>query len=294
MPDTSLYPRVIVDAPTPEPAWYGLLSIANMPIMSDTRWQNGAEYQPLPTEPAHVTTAPCAPYSTTPIVKSPHMGISTVYADPFTIYEGIDITPVGIDYATAQARAVAALTLNEQRAVEATILKGVLGNTPTMASSNAVKVNGTTAVSVSHAARLLESAIGVNYGGRGVIHIPRGAGPAYESAFWLVEDNGRLRTKLGTYVVAGSGYDGTAPGGAAPAANQEWWYATGMVTILRSEVFVPTADVGEAFARGTNDLALYAERTYVAMWDAPLMYPDPSADGLSLPVAWAALVDYTL
>lgn len=76
----------------------------------------------------------------------------------------------------------------------------------------------------------------------------------------------RLVTKLGTPIVAGVGYTGTAPGNAAPASNRKWMYATGPVSVYLG----PSSVVGEVQAwidEGVNDLTLQAERGAAVVWD---------------------------
>lgn len=73
-----------------------------------------------------------------------------------------------------------------------------------------------------------------------------------------------LRTKLGSAVVAGAGYDypNTGPTGAPAAAGEKWLYATGGVLVRRGN-----AEIRQAIAHEDNDVFVLAERGYVVAVD---------------------------
>jgi hypothetical protein len=73
-----------------------------------------------------------------------------------------------------------------------------------------------------------------------------------------------LTTVLGSKIAAGGGYGcpNNGPTGAAPAAGEQWLYASGEVLVARSEV-ISVGDVN----RDTNEQVALVERAYVAAVD---------------------------
>jgi len=112
-------------------------------------------------------------------------------------------------------------------------------------------------------------------GGRGMIHVtPHVAEVAAAGGLWEEDGRGgtsRLRTKgRGDFVVVGSGYPGTGPGGVVPAAGQVWLHATGMVQIRRGpvEILPELGQMIHAARRGSNlKITHRAERVAAAYWD---------------------------
>lgn len=108
----------------------------------------------------------------------------------------------------------------------------------------------------------LESSLATCYGGQGVIHIPTYALPTFASRM-LVEpgEGGMLRTLAGNLVVSASGYTGSSPAGADPAAGTAWVYATGALIGYRSDVSV--REFPQTFDRSENTVKALATRTYL-------------------------------
>lgn len=192
-------------------------------------------------------------------------------SDPFTVLAGVSCGSLGTLDVDDQARATAALAAAEQRLVEATFERGNVA--PRLAAAGAVVTPaGTGGLRVRRAIGALEAYLRAEYGGTGVLHIS----PALAEYIEPTRDGAVLRTRLGTPIAFGSGYEGVAPAGTAPAANQLWIYATGAVAVRRSAVALP-ATGAETLDRATNQTLMIAERSIMVSIDC-------------VPVA-AALVD---
>lgn len=108
----------------------------------------------------------------------------------------------------------------------------------------------------------VEASMAQCFGGEGVIHIPYAALPTF-TARGLVQGppGGPLYTQSGNRVVPGTGYTGSSPAGAAPAAGTAWIYATGPVFGFRSDVFV--RQFPDTFDRAENTVRSIASRNYL-------------------------------
>lgn len=121
---------------------------------------------------------------------------------------------------------------------------------------------------------VLQQAIADGRAGVGLIH----ARPLVVMAWWaaglLRWDQGKLRTIMGTPVVAGTGYPGTGPAGQVPANGTEWAYATDAVVVERwpARVFPDDENEADRLAQATdraNNLVEFrAERMMVPKWSA--------------------------
>lgn len=270
--------RMLVAPPARTLLPYGLMSVAQMPPESDVYWQNGVRFEPDTCSQANVTTTDCpAP----PVDKIPTDPMGLRGSNPFTVYTMPICSPVGyID--EARTRAIAALTSGEARTVEQEFWTGAFGTTPHLAAS--VGITGSDGVVEQSAASvvatggpmdvvegiaLIDEALSTCYGNEGVIHVPRSVLTHMQAWGLVIQDGSRLRTRSGHLVAAGAGYTGsspTAPTG-GPGVGLRWVYATGAVSIRRTEVQVPESRPGGILNRVKNDVVLVAERTYVIGWD---------------------------
>lgn len=271
-------PPVRVPAPPVTPYRFGLFSVADMPTETSVHTRNGVEYEPLTSTPAK-TTHDFQQRLPLPADKHVPKGVPYVSATPFTVFHGFNCMPVGFSQAEIEDRARQALALGEQYAVENTYMLGTEGNTPKLVDAAVTSVlNGGTVVDPVLAIALLEKAIHGVYGGEGVIHAPRSVLPGLFARHMVEKEGSRLVTRLGTRIAAGAGYDlgNVSPAGAAPSAGAAWMYATGPVGIWRSEPFLNPDTIAAALNRGTNQLEVLVERTYVVSHEAG---------------CWAVLVD---
>lgn len=262
----SIAPPVVVDDIVRQPLLYGLLSVLTPRPTADAHWQNGIEWESLGCEAASGIGDPqCDPEDTTGLPKVLDEANGALgEASPFTIYAAYQCSPVGHTIEYAMDRAIERLQNREQARVEQAIWLGDLDNEGfAPAAVNAGDAASTIAVAIGE----LENWLGSNYGSTGVIHMTRAAALAGLAALALVTSSGRLYTALGTPVVAGAGYPGTSPAGAAPASGQTYLYATPALVGYRSEIFPGAEPTSAGLDRSRNDLKAVAERTYVVGWD---------------------------
>jgi hypothetical protein len=120
-----------------------------------------------------------------------------------------------------------------------------------------------TGVSPVAAVGLLEEALGT-VPGQGFIHANlRGA--AFLASQAVVEGNTVL-TKLGSKIVAGSGYPGTGPDGATAPEGTTWVYGTGPVSVRLSPSELALS-ARQGLDRATNTTRATAQRLMAATWD---------------------------
>lgn len=245
--------NTVVDGDPGDPA-----AVPPVPSTAVTWTQVAAEQVPVPTPgiPKNLDDSPT----------------DTSEASPFTVYAPFECSPVGNTPASAQDYATGKLQAGEENAVERAFWTGYLGNSPslgvpsTLGSATAETI--ATGLTPAEALAALEQYAAENYNGsQGVIHLTRAAALIMAAASLIVRSGNSLSTALGTPVVAGTGYAGTGPDGAAPADGQAWAYVTPQLFGYRSEIFTSTNRAGDLLDRATNDLYAIAERTYLLAFD---------------------------
>jgi hypothetical protein len=97
------------------------------------------------------------------------------------------------------------------------------------------------------------------YKGRGVLHMGRYAATLLSQQGLLMPDGNVLRSKLGTPVIAGGGYQQV--GGALPATYDV--FGTGPVVAMAG----PATTIPAQIDRGVNDTHALAFKPYVVGWD---------------------------
>lgn len=188
----------------------------------------------------------------------------------FGAYGGINCKAVGIDKAEAEARVREAFLAGESTAVEAGLMEyrfRVNTDVDTLPGEWAAPTDLTPAGGAMRAAAgvaLLEGHVSRYYAGSPVLHLPVSLASMLAATGGLEVDGNVLRTKTGVKVVAGAGYEfpNYGPAGTEPAAGELWAYATGEVSIQRSELILRSA-----FDQTNNDLIVLAERGYIAAVD---------------------------
>lgn len=272
--------RQIVDPPAFTALPHGLWDSIQHPTPGGSHWQQGITWIERCPE-GDTTYDDCLSITGTgappaPAAKAGNVEQTSRGATPFTVYAQFECSPVGVgDAATVGSDALARV---EQRQVEAAFWTGVAGGQPVVfphLAADAEVVDSqdiilqptaspivTGGADVAHALGALEQALATCYAGQGLIHVPRSALPTL--AAWKLAhtaDDGQLVTPGGNRIVAGTGYTGSGPDGAAAAAGTSWIYATGPAFGYRSDVYV--SPVRESLDRSTNTLRMLAERTYV-------------------------------
>lgn len=180
------------------------------------------------------------------------------WADPVTVYAGVECTTVGFTAAEAREQARQTLVLGRSAAVEQWWTENYL-------ATNALDITPDSGpLPVERGIAALEGFLAIEYGGSGVIHAPAGVGALLGCCNVVRLDGGRLRTITGNCVVIGAGYDLATTGPDGPAPDGEAWvYITGPVVVRREESFdVPNTDA-EQVRITTNDRQALAEQAFV-------------------------------
>lgn len=276
------------------PRLYGLLDTATELPDLPPHWQQGLTWEPLcpdsystysrclviTQESDDIGEAPDPPEkdeSTFNLIRG---------ALPFTVVDEIHCNPTA-GPERIRRWAAEALIRSEQRQVEETFWTGVAANQqvvfPHLAADTelvepeaggaqlqlAADVVFPSPLPVHMALGALEAGIADCYDGIGTIHVPVELMEYLAEASLITTQAGVARTKLGNKVVAGAGYPGTSPAGAAPTEGTLWIYATGEVFYKRGEIFQPSTV--ESFDRARNTIKAQAERTYVIGWNCCLL-----------------------
>lgn len=194
-------------------------------------------------------------------------GLSWQDGIKFATYTGLVCKSIGFDSAANEAEVQRVFAAQESNAVEAALLAQRFVENADDADIWGAPADLTptpgTAVSVEVGLALLEGNAAINYAGVPTIHTPVTIASLLASDNAIVWEGGNLRSKLGSKIVSGGGYeDSTGPDGTDPAAGDMWMYATGEVVVARSPLFVKTE-----MDRSTNEVFTLVERTYIAAVD---------------------------
>lgn len=278
--------RRLVAGPTVTPAVNTLLDYVQWVDSPDPHWQAGITWQ----DPCGnatsvidwcVVTGSALPNTT----KAATASMPSRGAMPFTVMAEIDCSPVGF-WDNAQANVTNILTRMESLVAEEVFWTGDSAGIdefihPHLAEDTAmydttdvvpvliqpaVSVPVTGTVDVTEGLGALEQALARCYGGVGYIHVTIPVFEQLVTELLVFKVNGRWQTANGNWVVAGAGYTGIGPTGAAPAYGTAWMYATGQIFGYRSGVKVNGTEI-EHLDRSVNTLKVIAERTYVLGWD---------------------------
>lgn len=207
-------------------------------------------------------------------------------ATPFTVFAEFDCSPVGQGFTAADLtdRAAEALLKVEAHQITTAFWTGTAGKSGTTAQTTVwPHLAANTTLDDSFGIRLqtaasplvtggedpavalgqIEANLAACYGGAGVIHIPTFAFPTFKARKLVHRENPTdpWTTAAGNTVVPGSGYTGSSPAGAAPAAGTSWIYATGALFGYRGEV--DARPFPSTFDRAENTVRYLASRTYL-------------------------------
>lgn len=255
-------PRVALDTPAPLPPLHTLIATATVVTDQDPHWAGGARVRPYPCPvpsywPIAVDSAKvkdvseaCSPY---------------VQVDAFAIYLLLERSTIGRVVDEERTRARTAFAAAEPASVELAAWYGGLGAAAINPIGQAIgappAVLGT--FSPMRALAELERAATT----KGVIHADRAVVTAWIALNLIDEVNATtLATKLGTAVVAGTGYPPEFADGTGdvdhPAA-----VLTGQVSIRRGQtIVIPDADA-DGIDRSHNVAQLLVERDYLVLSD---------------------------
>lgn len=271
-PIGGILPPAVVAPPARQPFPYGLFSVLNW--RAGDRWEGGGVtwQQEAVSDLAGVGAWACDRDEVTGLPKVfTRLECEVGTASPFTVY-GQHLASAGAFGADeAIERATANLTAREESAVERILWTGEAGQHPNFSGANGFPAPATaTAGSMIEAIALAERWLAATYGAQGIIHMSRSAATVAIDKGGVEAANGRLRTALGTPVVAGAGYEQVAEGGT-------WTLlVSGALFGYRTEVFVPSGRAGDLMDRGRNDLYGIAERSYLIGLDTTMLDPEAS------------------
>lgn len=289
-------PRATVPPPTAAtPHLYGLLTVAAVQENADGRELTGVEYESVCSPRVDPYPAACRPGDETPRTKDPHPTTAVTNGTPFAVYAA-DSCLLGRDERTARQQLRDRLRLGEETAVESAIETGDVANFPNLVSAEVI---GTAAVDLLDAFGLLEQALSARFGTSGVIHAPMWLAPrAHHMTLWRPAGQ-RAQTVLGSSVAFGAGYTGQPP--AAYVADEDveddgelWLYATGPVTVRRSQLIEPGGWTEGGFDRRQNLGFLLTERIYVVDWPcaAVAVRVDMQRDRAGTPAQTVGLINW--
>lgn len=254
--------------PTPDPARFGLFSVANVIEDPTLRYEAGIEWEPIACDAAGVLSMVCPPEGEDDREGFPltarEGGEGLVEVAPFAVLGSYLCSVFSRPLDEAENRARQHLAMGEERAVEYAIATGLADNTPSFAG--AVDLTDGGAVPFTSGLGLLEGYLAANYGGVGVIHSPRRASP--QMSHHTERFGQRIETLVGTYVALGGGYDlaNRGPDGTEAGDGEAWLYATSRPIVRRSEVIV-TPDEDHRPQIANNDVEIFAQRIYSVGWE---------------------------
>lgn len=264
-------PRHEVTGPTFAPIPFGIPSVATVVDDADPHWRNGIKWEAGCSPVASTTLSPCAvvvdpegdpgdTIAADPPAKTPETdGAPWDEGDGFTLYAMHQCSAIGRTTQDDRDRAARLLTNGEARALDTVIITGVTdaGTLPNAIAPAATTVGAEDGSDIVAALGSLEETLGTEYGGLGVIYLPRSLVLAGFAASVLVVANGRITTVLCTPVaqIAGTALD-DAVGGLIPV------YGTGALTLYRGGV-----NPIEGFDHTVNRNTAIAERDYAFGWD---------------------------
>lgn len=270
-------PPLIVTPPPTEPAVGGLYAVTRFPDLPDEgdgrRWEcGGIQYQAETCARPVGWTEVCPPE--VPLDKEATLELPIVEGTPFTVVLGLQCKLVGHTLEEFRDIVVRAFTLCEQRSVEEIFWTGSQGNNSLAGTAEApseceILGDVTNPLSITAGVSAIESYLGSNYCGTGVIHAPRGIA-AFAAAANLMCQCGtpKVSTPLGTRWAFGGGYAAnTGPDGTEAPEGVAWLYGTGAVSMWRSEIWVNPDDLRYAFNTRTNDVTVFAERKYAITYE---------------------------
>jgi hypothetical protein len=257
-------------APIPPPRQYDLLAAATLVDPTNSRWLGGAWTGGDSPGPAY-THDPCS--SGTDRVKLGAGEIGDQKSYRFVVYLSGFCTAqsIGPDPTWLTDRLKLVFQVYEGAAVERVLANGD-GHSGAFGSylgDPNMETLGGGAVGSLRALELLETRIAKN--GTGLIHAAPATATAWAADSLLTTTGPVKRTVAnGTPVAVGPGYIGVHPDGTgAPAADQEWAFASGPIEIYRDQNISTIGDnYSQSLDRSLNDALFIAERPYLFNWIA--------------------------
>jgi hypothetical protein len=247
-----------------------------LPSSDDRRWESGYTWRPLGGCGEAGIFAPCDDETKT-IPDSQ----AIVEVIPPTVYAGFKCSTWGLLEEERMAHAEARLNAREGQAIERELWAGAKAQAmtwpnPYLASPATTVLAGGATVKYLQAFAALQEAIGDCLGSENaaVLHMTRRLATLLKAnrVIGIYKEDGwdfpKLVDQYGNYIVAGTGYDGSGPGGSVESATQEWAYATGAVRVDAGPVYMTPDSLKGAVSRDINNITFIAERTAAAAFDS--------------------------
>lgn len=249
-------------------------------IGARVRWIAGFAYRPEICNGGDIIDPNGTSVGTPPTMEA------QINVTPYVV-EGIDQrstfgAPGDDEYAEAAGYARRQLLACEGKQIEAELWKGTLSVSKSwgnryLADSHVNLVEGDRLIGFITALAVLEQAIADGTcAQQGMIHCTPKTATMWISAHLCRRVGNLLLTELGTIIVAGSGYDGSAPAagdahldpahaGKVPSTDSGWAYATTIVDVRRSDFITPQT-ILERLDYSHNTLTTYERRVAAATW----------------------------
>lgn len=256
---TATYPI----APAITPLRGGLLNVAS--VSDDFEWLDGRDlFESFNCLTFQTEADFCAPNA-----KDLDQGSTWQNGARFAAYGGVVCKAIGLNQDSMLSSVRAAFEAGETVAVERGLMKhrfieGTAGSDTLWEAPEDITPTGGP-VSVNTGIAMLEGHAGSHYIGVPTLHLPRVVASLAGGEDRIVAEGDALRTKLGSKVAAGGGYDypNTGPSGTEPTeAGEKWLYVTGEVVVGRSEPVIR-----QVMDHSTNEVFVLAERGYIVAID---------------------------
>lgn len=254
------------------PPRVGLVAQARIVDEPDERWVQGFTYSPDNCGESGIGD-PCGFSKAIPDAEG------NLSFDPFAVWAGDKCSSFGFESRDWQERARRQLRACESAQIEAELWGGAFAQDDEdrpnrFLASEASDVLTSSAADAGDALACLEQGLAqCNCGQRGMIHATRQIVTEWSALNLVRRDGNQILTIHDTIVVPGAGYDGSSPLGEPAADGSIWAYATGLIDLRLSAVFViPRASevdalMREALNRDEDTVEVRAERAAAATWD---------------------------
>jgi hypothetical protein len=259
--------------PAPRERAHSLLTVPGVLVATDELepyWKSGIAVLGYPDEvPALWEGCSAGTFRTKSEGSTPPQAVFT----SFVLYVPISCSALGVgNFEEFTERGAAVLRATQAYGMELALAQGVTGiDNPYLGDANLDILAAGAAVSAGVALSYLDEYIAAS-GRQGLIHITPAVANAL-SAIPVGDDDpvGPVYSVAGTPIAIGAGYADTIPDGeAAPAATEDWIFATGPVEVRIEDTVDSPESITEALERSLNDVTVIAEKVAVVSWDAHL------------------------
>lgn len=266
--------------------------------LPDVRWQGGISYRPLNSNvpaPDSSTFYPCNSHYSVDLES-----VSPVSWDAFGIGLAEHCLSGSTDEEEERARATRRLEIQTEYLVSRTFWtgevassdwSGVSSSNRALSDTDSDELTTTGPVGVvtgiSRAIQYLADTIGSE---RGMIHVAPNLLPFLAFYGVVIREGFNIVTAIADHiVVAGAGYDGSAPDGSAAGDGTSWIYATSLVRGAVSPIFVTPPYLNRSGETNLNMWQTYASRAALYEWDLQahgalqICIPDPGPSCTEIP-----------